>query len=163
MSTYSQIAWFPLCGGLTVIGLVASWFAWRRRGAAAGLRGVAWSLLPVAAYLTGAIEMLWKMGTAVSSFAASFIFSPKVWSGVIVAGASALLFVVSGALRRRRAGKKAASSAPSGPAGLPAAKPGQSLTPARGSAVKARVGKGKGDDDDEFGDVAQILRRHGIS
>jgi hypothetical protein len=164
MSTYSQIAWFPLCGGLTVIGLVASWFAWRRRGAAAGLRGVAWSLLPVAAYLTGAIEMLWKMGTAVSSFAASFIFSPKVWSGVIVAGASALLFVVSGALRRRRAGK-ASKVAPSGPAGLPAAKPGQSLTPARGSAVKARVGKGngKGDDDDEFGDVAQILRRHGIS
>src|ERR1022692_4869463 len=148
MSTYSQIAWLPLCGGLTVIGLAASWFAWRRRGAAAGLRGVAWSLLPVAAYLTGAIEMLWKMGTAVSSFAASFIFSPKVWSGVIVAGASALLFVVSGALRRRRAGKKAASSAPSGPAGLPAAKPGQSLTPARGSAVKARVGKGKGKGDD---------------
>lgn len=162
MSTYSQIAWFPLCGGLTVIGLVASWFAWRRRGAAAGLRGVAWSLLPVAAYLTGAIEMLWKMGTAVSSFAASFIFSPKVWSGVIVAGASALLFVVSGALRRRRAGK-ASKVAPSGAAGLPAAKPGQSLTPAKGSAVKARVGKGKGDDDDEFGDVAQILRKHGIS
>jgi hypothetical protein len=160
MSTYSQIAWFPLCGGLTIIGLVASWFAWRRRGAGAGLRGVAWSLLPVAAYLTGAIEMLWKMGTAVSSFAASFIFSPKVWSGVIVAGASALLFVVSGALRRRR-GKAAAKVAPSGAAGLPAAKPGNSLAPAQGRAVKAKAGKG--DDDDEFGDVAQILRRHGIS
>ena len=43
MSVYSQIAWFPLCGGLTAIGLVASWFAWRRRGVAAGLRGAAWS------------------------------------------------------------------------------------------------------------------------
>jgi hypothetical protein len=160
MSTYSQIAWLPLAGGLTIIGIIASWFAWRRRGAAAGLRGVAWSLLPVAAYLTGAIKMLWQMGTAISSFAASFIFSPKVWSGVIVAGASAVLFVVSGALRRRRVGK-AASPAPSGPGGLPAAKPGKSLTPAKGSAVKARVGKG--DDDDEFGDVAQILRKHGIS
>ena len=159
MWSYSQIEWLPLCGGLTLIGLVASWFAWRRRGAAAGLRGIAWSLLPVAAYLTRAIEMLWKMGAAVGSFATGLILSPKVWSGVIVAGASALLFVVSGFLRRRRAGK--APAAKPGPAGLPAAKPGTSLTPAKGSAVKARVGKG--DDDDEFGDVAQILRRHGIS
>jgi hypothetical protein len=163
MSTYSQIAWLPLCGGLAILGIIASWFAWRRRGAAAGLRGVAWSLLPVAAYLTGAIKMLWQMGTAISSFAASFIFSPKVWSGVIVAGASAVLFVVSGALRRRRASKKAAPVAAPGAAGLPAAKPGNSLTPAKRSAVKAKAGKGSADDDDEFGDVAQILRRHGIS
>ena len=49
--------------------------------------------------------------------------------------------------------------APSGAAGLPAAKPGTALKPA-----KARAGKGgSADDDDEFGDVAQILRRHGIS
>jgi hypothetical protein len=67
--------------------------------------------------------------------------------------------VVSGGLRRRRASKKAAPVAPSGAAGLPAAKPGTALKPA-----KARAGKGgSADDDDEFGDVAQILRRHGIS
>jgi hypothetical protein len=159
MSTYSQIAWLPLAGGLTIVGLIASWFAWRRRGAAAGLRGVAWSLLPVAAYLTGAIKMLWQMGTAISSFAASFIFSPRVWSGVIVAGASAVLFVVSGGLRRRRA-RKAPSVTTPGAAGLPAPRPGTALKPAQGSPVKAKVGKG---DDDEFDDVAQILRRHGIN
>ena len=159
MSTYSQIAWLPLAGGLTIVGLIASWLAWRRRGAAAGLRGVAWSLLPVAAYLTGAIKMLWQMGTAISSFAASFIFSPRVWSGVIVAGASAVLFVVSGGLRRRRA-RQAPSATTPGPAGLPAARPGTALKPAQKSPVKAKVGQG---DDDEFDDVAQILRRHGIS
>jgi hypothetical protein len=49
MSTYNQIAWLPLAGGLTVLGLIGSWLAWRRRGVAAGLRGVAWSLLPLAA------------------------------------------------------------------------------------------------------------------
>jgi asparagine N-glycosylation enzyme membrane subunit Stt3 len=159
MSTYSQIAWLPLAGGLTIVGLIASWLAWRRRGAAAGLRGVAWSLLPVAAYLTGAIKMLWQMGTAISSFAASFIFSPRVWSGVIVAGASAVLFVVSSGLRRRR-GRKASSVTAPGAAGLPAAQPGTALKPAQGRPVKAKVGQG---DDDEFDDVAQILRRHGIS
>jgi len=158
MSTYSQIAWFPLCGGLTALGLVASWFAWRRRGVAAGLRGAAWSLLPLAAYLTGAVEMLWKMGTAVTTFVASFIFSPKVWSGVIVAGVSALLFAVSGGLRRRRAGRAPSAKpvAQPGAAGLPAPVPGKAVKPA-----KARDSKGS--DDDEFGDVAQILRRHGIS
>ena len=159
--TYNAITWFPLCGGLTLLGLIASWFAWRRRGVTAGLRGVAWSLLPLAAYLTGAVKMLWQMGTAVSSFAASFIFSPRVWSGVIVAGVSAMLFVVSGGLRRRRAGK-APSVAPSGAAGLPAAKPGTAVQPAKGGAARA-ASKGGSADDDEFGDVAQILRKHGIS
>jgi hypothetical protein len=162
--TYSQIYWFPLCGGLALLGFIASWFAWRRRGVAAGLRGIAWSLLPIAAYLTRAIKMLWQIGSAIGSFATSLVLSPQVWLGVIVAGVSGVLFAVSGGLRRRRAGQaKARSVAPSGAAGLPAAKPGTSVTPAKGSAVKARVGKGKGDDDDEFGDVAQILRRHGIS
>ena len=50
MSTYSQIAWLPLTAGLTLVGLIISFFVWRRRGAAAGLRGVAWSLLPLAAF-----------------------------------------------------------------------------------------------------------------
>jgi hypothetical protein len=100
--------------------------------------------------------MLWKMGTAVTTFAASFIFSPKVWSGVIVAGVSGLLFVISGGLRRHRAGRAQStkSVAQPGAAGLPAPKPGKAVTPAK---------RGSKADDDEFGDVAQILRRHGIS
>ena len=69
MSTYNSIAWLPLCAGLTGLGLVASWFAWRRRGLGSGLRGVAWSLLPLAAYLTGSIQMFWKIGTAIGDFA----------------------------------------------------------------------------------------------
>jgi hypothetical protein len=155
--TYSQIYWLPLCGGLALLGFIGSWFAWRRRGAAAGLRGIAWSLLPLAAYLTHAVKMLWQIGSAIGSFAASLVLSPQVWLGVIVAGVSALLFAVSGGLRRRRAGK-APSVAPSAQAGLPAAKPGSAVQPA-----KARASKGGSADDDEFGDVAQILRKHGIS
>src|ERR1035438_10902564 len=103
MSTYDKIAWLPLCGGLTGVGLVLSCLAMRRRGVGSGLRGAAWSLLPLAAYLTGAIEMFWKMGVAIGDFATGFVFSPKVWSGIVVAGVSALLFVASGARRGRRA------------------------------------------------------------
>jgi hypothetical protein len=157
MSTYSQIAWFPLAGGLTLLGLILSWLAWRRRGVAAGLRGVAWSLLPLAAYLTGAIKMLWQMGTAIGDFASSFVFSPRVWAGVIVAGAAGVLFAVSGGLRRGRArakqvrdGGPEARPVPGSPATTKALKPAKS--PAKSKAA----------DDDDLGEVADILRRHGI-
>ncbi len=150
MSTYSQIAWLPLTGGLAVIGLVAAWFAWRRRGAAAGLRLAAWSLLPIAAYLTGVIELLWRFGTAIASFASSFVFSPKVWAGIIVAIVAVILFVVSGRLRgraRKRPGKPGQPAAGAAP-------PGKALGTATPKAASL--------DDDEFGDVADILRKHGI-
>jgi hypothetical protein len=171
MSTYDKIAWLPLCGGLTGVGLVLSYLAMRRRGIGSGLRGAAWSLLPVAAYLTGAIEMFWKMGVAIGDFATGFVFSPKVWSGIAVAGFSALLFVVSGPLRRRRVkrgGQTKATEPAAAPAGtLSAAPAGSQLTTRTDTGttpvpVKARKGKGT-DDDDDLGDVADILRRHGIT
>ena len=105
MSTYDKIAWLPLCGGLTGLGLVLSYIAMRRRGLGAGLRGAAWSLLPLAAYLTGAIEMFWKMGAAIGDFAKGFVFSAQVWAGIAVAGLAVVLFVVSGPLRRRGPGQ----------------------------------------------------------
>jgi hypothetical protein len=155
--TYGQIEWLPLTAGLTLIGLIVSFIVWRRRGAAAGLRGVAWSLLPLAAYLIGAIELLWRFGTAIGDFATSFVFSPRVWAGIIVAIVSVLLFVVSGTLRRRRrSGKQAATQVPGTSAGTIAT---------AGKPAKA-VGSGKrqasGLDDDVLGDAAEVLRRHGI-
>ena len=111
MSTYNSIAWLPLCAGLTGLGLVASWFAWRRRGLGSGLRGVAWSLLPLAAYLTGSIQMFWKIGTAIGDFGAHLVLSPKVWSGVGVAALAVVLFFVSAPLKRRRKQARKAAAA----------------------------------------------------
>lgn len=158
MPVYSQFFWLPLCGGLTAAGLVLSWLAGRRRGLAAGLRGAAWSLLPLAAYLTGSIRMLWRIGTAIASFAASFVFSPVVWAGIVVTGLAAALFLASGAMRGRRA-RKAAQQAGAVPGSQPAralgaAKPGQ-------PAGKSRAGVATGADE-EFGEIADILRKHGI-
>jgi hypothetical protein len=111
MSTYNSIAWLPLCAGLTGLGLVASWFAWRRRGLGSGLRGVAWSLLPLAAYLTGSIQMFWKIGTAIGDFSAHLVLSPKVWSGVGVAALAVVLFFISAPLKRRRKQARKAAAA----------------------------------------------------
>jgi hypothetical protein len=157
--SYDQIQWLPLTAGLTLIGLIVSFFVWRRRGAAAGLRGVAWSLLPVAAYLIGAIQLLWRFGTAIASFASSFVFSPRVWAGIIVVIVSLVLFVVSGRLRsraRRRSGGRAAPKAAGAGTGTAATagQPGKAVTaPKRQPAVV---------DDDVLGDAAEVLRRHGI-
>ena len=160
MSTYNSISWLPLAGGLTLLGLILSWGAWRRRGAAAGLRGVAWSLLPLAAYLTGAIKMLWQMGAAIGDFASSFVFSPRVWAGVIVAGAAGVLFAVSGGLRRvrrSRSGGGAAVAQASRPA-----QPGQPSQPAKALKPASKPPKSPAKDDDALGDAAEVLKRMGI-
>jgi hypothetical protein len=173
MSTYDKIAWLPLCGGLTGLGLVLSYVALRRRGPGTALRWAAWSLLPLAAYLTGAIEMFWKMGAAIGDFAKGFVFSAEVWAGIAVAGVAFVLFVASGPLRRRQVtrgqDKQAAGAATSGrgrelaPRAAPAATVPAKSQGAQGVPVKARKGKSAPGDDDDLGDVEDILRRHGIT
>ena len=156
MSTYNQIAWFPLCAGLTGLGLVLSWFVFRRRGLRAGLLGVAWSLLPLAAYLTGAIEMIWKMGVAIGDFASSFVFSPEKWAGIAVTGLAIVIFVAAGMTRGRPAKRAKDVKDGDGQPGAPAAKKGQAIA-ARSSQAPAAT------DDDDFSEIEQILRNRGIS
>jgi hypothetical protein len=175
MSTYDKIAWLPLCGGLSGLGLILSYLVMRRRGLGSGLRGAAWSLLPLAAYLTGSIEMFWKIGTAIGDFAKGFAFSPKVWSGIALAGLAVVLFVMSGPLRRHRVARSkdtdavgtadAAKTRQLAPrtAGVPAAPAKAPATAPAKAPVKARKGKAADDDDDDLGDIADILRRHGIN
>jgi hypothetical protein len=177
VSTYDQIVSLPLCGGLTALGLVLSYFVMRRRGLGSGLRGAAWSLLPLAAYLTGSVKMFWKIGVAIADFAKGFVFSTEVWSGIAVAGLAVVLFMVSGPLRRRgpravgtkAAGTKAAGTkAATTTAGREIAPRTASVattTSARTQGVPAQARKGKNPvgDDDDLGDVEDILRRHGIT
>jgi hypothetical protein len=179
MSNYDKIAWLPLCAGLTGVGLVLSYLVMRRRGLGAGLRGAAFSLLPLAAYLTGAVKMLWKMGVAIGDFAAGFVFSTRVWSGIAVTALAVLLFVVSGPLRRRSARRakdtRAKGSRGVEPGGQGRTVPGGQLTsrpaptlaaPTAPAPAPAKTRKGKpkdADDDDDLADVADILRRHGIT
>lgn len=136
MGDFDSATWQALGLTLTLLGLGGSVLLWRRRGAAAGLRGMAWSLLPAAAALTGTLRLLWEVADAVASWAVRLVFSPLVWLGLVVAGASLVLFVVSGVLRRR------ARSAP------------QTELPQGRPAVSS---------DSDMADIEAILKKHGIA
>ncbi len=95
------VTWQALGLVLTVVGLVLSAVVWTRRGPTAGLRAAAWSLLPLAAGLTGTLRLLAEVAGAVTTWATRLVFSPVVWIGLAVAVVAAVLFVVSGLMRRR--------------------------------------------------------------
>ena len=152
MGAYDAATWQAVGVALTAVGLVLSVGLWRRRGAASGLRGVAWSLLPLAAAMTGLLKVVWEVADSVSTWAVHLVFSPVVWGGLVLAGVSATLFVVSGFLRRRspkRGGRSKRKEA------------GPGVEPAAVTASRPPAAQGPADDDME--DIEAILKKHGIS
>ena len=69
MNGYSSVFWLALCASLTALGLVLTVLVGRRRSTRSMLHGAAWSLIPIAAYMTGSTLMLWRIGEAIGAFA----------------------------------------------------------------------------------------------
>jgi len=141
--------WFALTLVLTLLAGTWTWLVARKRGLPSVLRGAAITLLPPAAYLTGTLEAGVEIGEVVTDWATGLVFRPSVWVGVILAGASGLLFVVSGFLRRRSGPAKEAAA---GDEGSPAALP-SGTSPQRG---KPAI-------DDDLAEIEAILKKRGIS
>lgn len=155
MGTWLSIATGTTCLIVTIVGLILSFVAWRKKGLRSGMRGVAWSLLPLAMYLTNSVGLVGRIGSAIVRFASSFVFSPKAWLGVILVGSSVLLFLISGGIplfggtrrrKRERRDRERARAGEQAPASIPAAQGQAPMPPA----------------DDDLGDVQEILRRRGI-
>jgi hypothetical protein len=155
---FADLSLLPFCAGLTLLGLIGSWAAFRRRGVTAGVRGVAWSLLPVSLYLTGLLELLWDVAKAAVDFAGDLVFSPKVWAGAALLGVSIVLLVLTGVVRSRGVGTKEKKPAEP-PAELTATGP----EPAKAPKPAAKPAKAKKADDGEFDEIEEILKRHGIN
>ena len=153
-----------LGGGLTLVGLVISFLVWRAKGPAAGLRGVSWSLVPLAAGLLGLMNTVWQFVFSILGILMGLIFNPMVWAGVALAGLAVVLYVVSGVMSARGVGTRPRTKEPG------AAEGGGNASPAAGAptAPKGQVGgaapKGGGAQGDasDFSDIEALLRKHGI-
>ena len=166
MPDFNDLTLLPFCVGLTLLGLIGSWAAFRRRGAAAGVRGVAWSLLPVSLYLTGLLELVWDIVRSASSWITHLIFSPTVWAGVALFGVSVVLYVVSGVARGRRTpAAKQAKTKPATAGELTATgpAPASAAAPSTKSAKPAKAPKASKQESSEFDEIEDILKRHGIN
>jgi hypothetical protein len=185
--SYNSIAWLPLAAGLTVLGLLLSYLAYRRSGVRPALRGTALSLLPIAAYLTGALEMFWKIGVAIGQFGTGFVFSTTKWVGIGVTGLAIALFLAAGGRERRkasrqarrqaRAKRKAAGLDAPGPALGASTRTGTEVTrvmpasrtpvPATSQAAAkpektAKAARKAPPVDDDLRDIEEILRKRGL-
>jgi hypothetical protein len=143
--SYDSAAWGALAFALSTLLGVVTFFRWRSRGLAAGMRGAAWTILPVAAWLTGVLELAFDVGDSVGHWAVHLVFSPVVWLGVVLTGVSAVLFGASALVRGRTAPRELGPTS-------------RAATPAKGP-TKGKAAIGDGDLDD----IEAILRRHGIS
>jgi hypothetical protein len=151
-----DVTWGALTLSLTVLGGFYTWWAYHNRGATPALRGLALTLLPAAAWLTGTLRMFTRIADAIGDWAVHLAFSPKVWLGVILAGVSVGLFFLTGFLNTRgigggtprRTGEKPKRATPR-PKAL--SQPQQSPGPLAGG------------DDDLDDEIAAILKRRGIS
>ncbi|GAA2144885.1 hypothetical protein GCM10009844_19030 [Nocardioides koreensis] len=139
-----DVTWGAFALTLTLLGGIWTWYAFRRRGVASGLRAAAFTLLPMAAYLTRTLRLFTRVAGAIGDWAASLVFNPFVWVGFVLFGVSAGLFVVSGLLRARELGGRPEKKA----------RRGKQLPPG---------GKGAPAIDDDMAEIEALLRKRGIS
>lgn len=153
-------AGLTLGAALTVVGLLISFIMWRRRGAASGLRGVAWSLLPLAAGLLGLMNAVWQFGASIVGIIVGLALNPMVWAGVALTGVAVVLYIVSGFMRSKGVGVKAPAKSEKASKGDDGGGP-----PAGG---QQQVGGGAPKQADatsdlsDFGDIEELLRKRGI-
>jgi hypothetical protein len=142
----NDVSWGALALALTALGGIYTWWALRHRGFAAAIRAAGITLLPLAAWMTGLLQVFGTVTNAFLHFFTRLVFSPLVWLGVIVFFVAFVLIGASNFLTRHQ------DPAPEKPE-------------RRGRAPKA-VGPATRPDpliDDEMAEIQAILKKRGIS
>lgn len=146
--------WAALTATLTLLGLAWTWIAFRRRGTTAALRAVGFTLLPVAAFLTGTLEMFTEIAGSVTDWATSLVFNPVTWTGIGLGGLGIVLIVLAGVLRDRQLAR-AAGSSPDEVTGAPRRKAVPEASSTRAPRQEPVV-------DDEMAEIEALLKKRGI-
>jgi hypothetical protein len=145
-----EATWLAVTTALTGLGAAWTWYAFRHRGAASGVRGAAITLLFPAMFLTGSTETAAEIGQALFDWATGLVLSPLVWVGLALFGLSAVLFVVAGFLRNRAAGSDERATGE-----VTGQKEPESLPPASQRSEPAI--------DDDLSEIEAILKKRGIT
>jgi hypothetical protein len=144
-----EAAWGALTLSLTLLGGIYTWFAFRSRGFVAGLRGVGFTIIPVALLLTDTLETATRIGSAVGDWVTHFVFSPASWLGIILAVVSVTCFVTAGFLAERGVGASPKEEKPSR----------KELDKGRGTKKEPVLA----DVDPEMAEIEALLRKRGIT
>ena len=167
-ATMDATTWGALALVLTALGAALTWVAFQRRGLAAGIRGLAWTLVPLALLLTGTLKLAASIVADVSHWAVHLVFSPVVWVGIAVAGVAVALFLLSAIMRTRGIGVRegARPSRRSAGSSLRASgtRDGLETGPAGPPRPAKATNRTKPADDDIEGldEIEAILKKHGI-
>ena len=145
----NDVSWGALALSLSVVGGIYTWWALRHRGVVAAVRGAGLTLLPIAAWLTGLLEVAGKIGDALSHWLATLVFNPATWLGMIIGFVAIVLIGGANAIGRR-------------------GKPDKPTKPSKkqGSSEPKAVRATKSPDpliDDEMAEIQAILKKRGIS
>lgn len=145
-----EATWAAFAATLTLLGLVWTALAWRRRGATAAARALGFTLLPIAAWLTGTLEMFTEIAGSITDWATSLVFNPITWAGIGVGGLGVALIVVAGIVRERQLARAKELGGPA---------PGRRLE----EAPSTRERPGGPVLDDDLADIEEMLRKRGIT
>ena len=140
------MSWGALALALTTLGGIYTWWALRHRGIAAAVRAGGFTLLPLAAWMTGLLEVAGDIGDALGHWLSRLVFSPFVWLGMLLFVVAFVLIGGSNFVSRRRD---------------PEPKAG-----ARRTETPKAVRKTSQPDpliDDEMAEIQAILKKRGIS
>jgi hypothetical protein len=142
----NDVSWGALALALTTLGGIYTWWALRHRGFAAAVRGGGLTLLPLAAWMTGLLQVFGSVTNAFVHFFTRLVFSPVVWLGIVVFVVAFVLIGASRAVSSRRA-------------------PEPKARRRRTDQPKAVGQTAKSDPliDDEMAEIQAILKRRGIS
>jgi hypothetical protein len=141
-----DVSWGALALSLTVLGGIYTWWALRRRGVTAAVRAAGITLLPIAAWMTGLLEVFGDVADTFTNWFTRLVFSPTVWLGVIIFVVAIVLITGANVVSRRVDPKPAKSPRKADqPKGI-------SATTAPDPLI-----------DDEMAEIQAILKKRGIS
>ena len=139
------MSWGALALALSVLGGIYTWWALRHRGVTAAVRAFGFTLLPLAAWMTGLLSVAGDVVDTFTTWFAHLVFSPVVWLGMIVFVVAFVLIGGANAVSRRVDPKPAQTRGGSKPKSVQAATPADPLI------------------DDDLAEIQAILKKRGIS